>query len=98
LSLQSDEKHLRIDTCLLKSDQACTGSYVRKQKATRIRYKCSQGLALSTKNDEAHTLQSIHMLSPNPQTLTRNQYLLPHPIDMRGRKRESAISAARKQT
>jgi hypothetical protein len=27
-----------------------------------------------------------------------NQYHLPHPIDMRGRKRESAISAARKET
>jgi hypothetical protein len=82
----------------LKSDQACMGSYVRKQKAPRIHYKCRHGIALNTKNDEAHTLQSIHMLSPNPQNLTRNQYLLPHPIEMRGRKRESAISAARNET
>ena len=96
MSLQSGAKHLRINMGLSKSDQACTGSYVRKQKAQGIHYKCRHGIALSTKNDEAHTLQPIHMLSPNPPKSHQESILLPHPIDMRGRKRESAISAALK--
>jgi hypothetical protein len=58
----------------------------------------SDVIFISTKNDKAHALQSFHLLTPNAQSLTLNQYLSPHPTDIRASRRVSEMYPAQKET